>query len=243
MTATDSCRSASLPRTAIAGTVLLALLPATVWSDNPTTGKASPAIEKRRAHWAFQPSRRPAVPRVRQAERARTAIDAFLLSRLEAKGISFSPDADRITLARRAYLDLWGVPPRPDEIDTFLADGRADAYEQLLDRLLASPHFGERWGRYWLDVVGYADTVGFDIDANNIILSEGKWKYRDYVIAAFNRDKPYNEFVTEQLAGDELVDWRNTAQFTPEIRDRLIATGFLRTARDQSHEPESNIPL
>ncbi|MBI1917202.1 MAG: DUF1553 domain-containing protein, partial [Planctomycetes bacterium] len=163
--------------------------------------------------------------------------------RLEAKGISFSPDADRITLARRAYLDLWGVPPHPEEIDTFLADSRADAYEQLLDRLLASPRFGERWGRHWLDVVGYADTIGFDIDSNNIILSEGKWRYRDYVIAAFNRDKPYNEFVTEQLAGDELVDWRNAPRFTPKIRERLIATGFLRTARDQSHEPESNIPL
>src|SRR6266542_4894109 len=243
MTATDSCRSASLPRAALAGTVLLALLLGPARSDNPPTGKTAPAIEKRRAHWAFQPSRRPALPRVQETKRARTALDAFLLSRLEAKGISFSSDADPITLARRAYLDLWGIPPRPDEIDTFLADSRPDAYERLLDRLLASPRFGERWGRHWLDVVGYADTIGFDIDANNIILSEGKWRYRDYVIAAFNRDKPYNEFITEQLAGDELVDWRNAARFTPEIRERLIATGFLRTARDQSHEPESNIPL
>ena len=197
MTATDCCRSASLPRAVIAGTVLLALLAVPARSDNPPPGKAPPASEKRRVHWAFQPSRRPVVAQVRETERARTAIDAFLLSRLEAKGISFSPDADRITLARRAYLDLWGVPPRPDEIDTFLADGRADAYEHLLNRLLASPHFGERWGRHWLDVVGYADTVGFDIDANNIILSEGKWKYRDDVIPAFNRDKPYDEFITE----------------------------------------------
>src|SRR3954451_25168623 len=130
MTATDSRRSASLPRAAFAGTVLLALLPVPARSDNPSSGKTSPAIEKRRAHWAFQPSRRPEVPRVRATERARTALDAFLLSRLEAKGISFSPDADRIPLARRATLDLWGVPPRPDEIDTFLADSRPDAYER-----------------------------------------------------------------------------------------------------------------
>jgi hypothetical protein len=154
-----------------------------------------------------------------------------------------SPDADRTTLLRRAYLDLIGVPPAPEEVGAFLADDRPDAYERLLDRLLASPHFGERWGRHWLDVAGYADTVGFDIGDNTIIQSEGKWRYRDYVIAAFNQDKPYNRFVTEQLAGDELVDWRNAPRFTPEIRELLIATGFLRTARDVTHEPESNIPL
>jgi uncharacterized protein DUF1553/uncharacterized protein DUF1549 len=124
-----------------------------------------------------------------------------------------------------------------------LADGRPDAFEQLLDRLLASPRFGERWGRHWLDVVGYADTVGFDIDANLIIMSEGKWRYRDYVIAAFNKDVPYDQFIREQVAGDELVDWRRAAKFTPALRDSLIATGFLRNARDESHEPESNIPL
>ncbi len=124
-----------------------------------------------------------------------------------------------------------------------MADRSPDAFARRVDRLLASPRFGERWGRHWLDVVGYADTVGFDTDANNLILSDGKWKYRDYVIAAFNADKPYDRFLTEQLAGDELVDWRHAPHFTPEIRDDLIATGYLRTARDQTHEPESNIPL
>jgi hypothetical protein len=113
----------------------------------------------------------------------------------------------------------------------------------LLDRLLASPQFGERWGRHWLDVVGYTDTVGFDVDATTVIQSEGKWRYRDYVISAFNQDKSFARFVTEQVAGDELFDWRHAAHFTPEMRELLIATGYLRTARDESHEPESNIPL
>ncbi len=203
----------------------------------------APARGEQPLHWAFRPPSHPAVPTVRHTDQARTPVDAFLLARLEAAGLTFSPDADRVTLLRRAYLDLWGLPPSPDEVDAFLADGRPDAYERLLDRLLASPHFGERWGRHWLDVVGYADTVGFDTDANNIIQSEGKWRYRDYVIAAFNHDKRYDRFVTEQLAGDELVDWRHAAAFTPEMRGLLTATGYLRTARDQSHEPESNIPL
>src|SRR5256885_12339589 len=152
-------------------------------------------MEKSKPPGASQPCGRPAPPAVRQAERARTAIDVFLLSRLEAKGISFSPDADRLTLARRAYLDLWGLPPCPEEMDAFLADRRPDAYERLLDRLLASPHFGERWGRHWLDAAGYADTVGFDIDANLIIMSEGKWRYRDHVISAFNKDMPHGQFL------------------------------------------------
>jgi hypothetical protein len=175
--------------------------------------------------------------------RARTPIDAFLLARLEAKGLGCSPEADRITLMRRAYLDLWGLPPAPADVDAFRADDRPDAFERLVDRLLASPHFGERWGRHWLDVVGYADTVGFDFDFNLVIQPEGKWRYRDYVIAAFNQDLPYDQFVREQLAGDEMVDWRHARTYTPEIRDHLIATGLLRNARDETHEPESNIPL
>ena len=174
---------------------------------------------------------------------AQTPIDAFLLAKLREKNLALSPPADRPTLLRRAYLDLHGLPPTPQEVAEFVADAAPDAFARRIDRLLASPRFGERWGRHWLDVVGYADTVGFDTDANGIILSAGKWKYRDYVISAFNADKPYDRFLTEQLAGDELVDWRHAPHFTPEIRDDLIATGFLRTARDQSHEPESNIPL
>jgi hypothetical protein len=223
-------RRAFLPAGALALVVLAALALAPARGEGPQ-------------HWAFRPPARPAVPAVRHADRARTAVDAFLLARLEAAGLTFSPDADRLTLLRRAHLDLLGLPPSPDQVDAFAADDRPDAYERLLDRLLASPHFGERWGRHWLDVVGYVDTVGFDTDANNIILAEGKYGYRDYVVAAFNRDLPYGRFVTEQLAGDELVDWRNAAAFTPQMRQLLTATGYLRTARDQTHEPESNIPL
>ena len=128
-------------------------------------------------------------------------------------------------------------------MEHFLSDTGPGAYERLVDDLLESSHFGERWGRHWLDVVGYADTVGFDQDSKLIVQTGGKWRYRDYVIRAFNEDKPYNQFVTEQLAGDEAVSWRDVDHFTPEIRDNLMATGFLRTARDQTHEPESNIPL
>jgi hypothetical protein len=204
---------------------------------------AQEVTDKDRQHWAYMLPLRPSIPTVQNAERVRTPIDAFVLVRLQAKGMTFSPDACRTTLIRRMYLDLLGLPPGPDAVDAFVADSRPDACERLLDLLLASPHFGERWGRHWLDVVGYADTVGFDTDATNIIQSEGKWRYRDYVIAAFNHDKPYDRFVTEQLAGDELDDWRNAPEFTPQIREHLIATGFLRTARDQTHEPESNIPL
>jgi hypothetical protein len=202
-----------------------------------------PYLAAEEVFWAFRPIGRPAIPKVLCLERMRTPIDAFVSARLEDKGLSFSPEADKPTLVRRAYLDLLGLPPSPEEVDAFVADGRPDAYERLIDRLLASPHFGERWGRHWLDVVGYADTVGFDVDANLILVSDGKWRYRDYVIAAFSHDKPYNRFVTEQLAGDEMVDWRNAPRFTPEIRELLIATGYLRTVRDQTHEPESNIPL
>jgi hypothetical protein len=204
---------------------------------------AAPTAEAGDQHWAFRPPARPPVPSVRHGDRIRTPVDAFLLTRLESRGLTFAADAEPSTLVRRACLDLVGLPPTLEELDAFLADCRPDAYERLLDRLLASPHFGERWGRHWLDVAGYTDTVGFDQDTNTILQSEGKWRYRDYVIAAFNDDMPYDHFVTEQLAGDELVDWRHAPQFTPEIRRLLTATGYLRTARDQTHEPESDIPL
>src|SRR5262249_11141503 len=168
--------------------------------------------------------------------------DSFLLARLESNGLGFSREADAATLVRRAYLDVIGLPPSPTEVDAYLADRAAGAFERLIVRLLASPHFGERWGRHWLDVAGYVDTVGFDPDATNIILAEGKWRYRDYVITALNQDKPYDRFITEQLAGDELFDWRRALRFTPEMREALIATGYLRTARDLTHEDVGVIP-
>lgn len=206
-------------------------------------GESAEVTARDKEHWAFQKLRRPAIPAPKKADRSQTAVDAFLLSQLESKGLGFSPPADRSTLLRRAFLDLHGLPPTPAELAAFLADRSPSAFARQVDRLLASPRFGERWGRHWLDVVGYADTVGFDSDANGIFVSEGKWKYRDYVIHAFNADKPFDRFLLEQLAGDELVDWRHAPRFTQEIREDLIATGYLRTARDQTHEPESNIPL
>src|SRR5262249_24076835 len=127
------------------------------------TGPLS-AADKDQQHWAFQRPTGPMIPKVRHVEQVRNPIDAFLLAKLENKGLTFSPDAQRVTLVRRAYLDLIRLPPAPEEVDAFLTDSRPDAYERLIDRLLASPHFGERWGRHWLDVAGYADTVGFDTD-------------------------------------------------------------------------------
>src|SRR5262249_9345778 len=145
---------------------------------------------------------------VQAAGRARTPVDAFLLARLRDKGLSFSAEADRVTLVRRATYDLTGLPPTPEEVDAFVHDDRPDAYERLVERLLASPHSGECWGRHWLDGAGYADTFGGDNDAAGIFVAEGKWRYRDWVVRACNADLPFDTFLTEQLAGDELDDWR-----------------------------------
>jgi len=206
----------------------------------PQLGSSIRAEDRR--FWSFQSLERPVPPRVAAADRVRTPIDAFLQARLERKGLSFSADADATTLVRRASLDLLGLPPSPEEVDAFVSDDRPGAFDRMVDRLLASPHVGERFGRHWLDVAGYVDTVGFDTDATNIITSEGKWRYRDYVIRAFNDDKPFDRFITEQLAGDELYDWRRAPRFTPEMRGALIATGYLRTARDMTHEDVGVIP-
>ncbi len=155
-----------------------------------------------RSFWSFQPIRRPAVPRVKNADRVRTPIDAFLLTKLEEKGLGFSPEADKRTLLRRAYFDLLGLPPSPKDVEQFLADDAPNAYEKLIDRLLAAPQYGERWGRHWLDVAGYADSEGF---SGEDPLRPSAFRYRDYVIRSFNADKPLDQFIVEQLAGDELV--------------------------------------
>jgi hypothetical protein len=165
-------------------------------------------------HWAFRPVVRPPVPSVNNRPWVRNPIDAFVLARLEKEGISPSPEADRVTLIRRANLDLLGLPPTPDEVDAFVRDTRPDAYERLVDRLLASPHYGERWGRHWLDLARYADSNGFNIDAPRAV-----WKYRDWVIDALNRDLPFDQFAIEQVAGDLLPG--------ATAGDR-IATGFHR---------------
>ena len=169
------------------------------------------------SHWAFIPPRRPAVPEVAKPGWARNPIDRFILARLERAGLAPSPEADRATLLRRLSLDLIGLPPSPEEVDAFLADRSAGAYERAVDRLLASPHFGERWARPWLDQARYADSNGYNIDAPRSI-----WKYRDWVIAAFNADMPFDQFTIDQIAGD----LRPGASLGPRI-----ATGFHRNTQ------------
>jgi hypothetical protein len=196
-----------------------------------------------RRFWAFQKPIRPPVPQVRHRDRVRTPIDAFILAKLEEKGLTLAPDADRLALIRRAALDLLGLPPSPEQVETFLADTRPDAYERLIDRLLASPHYGERWGRHWLDAAGYADTIGGDNDPGQAFLRESMWRYRDYVVRSLNDDKPYNRFLMEQLAGDEMEDWRSAPTLTPHHQELLVATGLLRTSVDHTFEDELNRPF
>jgi hypothetical protein len=167
-------------------------------------------------HWAFIAPVRPSVPVV-QTEGARNPIDAFILTRLEKEHIPPSPAADRVTLIRRLSLDLRGLPPAPDEVDQFLNDSGPGAYERLVERFLASPQYGERWGRHWLDVARYADSNGYSIDAPRSI-----WRYRDWVIDALNHDMPFDEFVVEQLAGDLLPN---------ATLEQKIATGFHRNTQ------------
>jgi mono/diheme cytochrome c family protein len=189
-----------------------------------------------RRYWAFQPVKRPAVPRVASAK---NPIDAFLLAELTEKGLSFAPPAGKVALLRRVTLDLIGLPPTPDEIDAFTKDTSPDAYEKVVERLLASPHYGERWARHWLDVAGYADSEGGS-PADPV--RTNAWQYRDYVIRAFNADKPFDRFIKEQLAGDELVKppYRN---LSPEDLDALTATGFLRSAPDGTASPAADQKL
>ncbi len=184
--------------------------------------------EEERGYWAFQPVRRPALPVVRNADRVRTPIDNFLLSELESRGLDFSLQADRATLARRLSFDLLGLPLAPDRVATFVKSEAPDAYDRLVEELLAAPEYGERWARHWLDTAGYADSDGYTENDR-----ERPWafRYRDYVIRALNRDKSFNEFIVEQLAGDELVA-QPYQNLNVEDVERLTASGFLRTAPD-----------
>ncbi|MFO0907843.1 MAG: PSD1 and planctomycete cytochrome C domain-containing protein [Isosphaeraceae bacterium] len=169
-----------------------------------------------RQHWAFVPPVRPALPTVANPGWIKTPVDAFVLSRLEAEGLKPSPEADRTTLIRRVSLDLIGLPPTPEEVDAFVADTRPDAYERLVARLLDSPHYGERWGRLWLDAARYADSDGYEKDKSRQV-----WFYRDWVINALNRDQPYNDFIIDQIAGD----------LRPQAtQDQIVATGYLRNS-------------
>ena len=160
-------------------------------------------------------------------------IDRFLLAALRRKGLSFAPPADRRTLLRRVTYDLIGLPPTPQETREFLTDTRPDAYARVVDRLLADPRYGEQWARHWLDTAGYADSEGI-LEEDRI--RPNAWRYRDYVIRSLNADKPYDRFLREQIAGDELTDFRHVSQWTPDIEEAITATGFLRTAVDATRD-------
>ncbi len=207
----------------------------------PTSAEQGKVTEKDRDFWSFRVLSRPQTPGVTHA--AANPVDAFLRSRLQAKNLGYAPPADRRALIRRVWFDLAGLPPPPADVDAFVASSDAAAYEKLVDGLLGSPHFGERWGRHWLDAAGYADVHGIDSNVSIIRSGEGKWRYRDWVVRAYNEDKPYDEFLREQIAGDEVDDWRGAKTFTPKTIGRLEATGFLRTAADDTDVAELDIAL
>ncbi|MFM8816316.1 MAG: DUF1549 domain-containing protein, partial [Phycisphaerales bacterium] len=170
-------------------------------------GVAAAVVEQRARKardtwWSWRPLSDAALPEVADASWVRTPVDRFILAKLEAAGIRPAPEASRAALIRRATLDLTGLPPTPEDVAAFEADTRPDAYERLIDRLLESPEHGVHWARHWLDLVRYADTNGFERDSDKV----SAWKYRDWVVQAINDDMPYDRFVLEQLAGDELPD-------------------------------------
>ena len=186
-------------------------------------GRPDPLVDdKDRQHWAFQPP-----VKVSNA----SSIDFFISRKLNAKGLGFSPEADRDILIRRAFNDLTGLPPNLSEWKRWRGAEETDWYERMIDSLLASPRYGERWGRYWLDLAGYADSEG---GVSSDPVRKVAWKYRDYVIHSFNEDKPYDRFLLEQLAGDELVDFEDKDSVTEDVVETLVATGFLRLGIDQT---------
>ena len=207
------------------------------WIDaGATTARAEPETlaagdtftEEERKHWSFQPITKPLIPDVTHSEFVRTPVDSFLLAKLESQGLSFSPEADRETLLRRVYFDLTGLPPSIEAIDKFVADESPEAWSTVVEELLSSTAYGERWARHWLDVAGYADSDGYTTQDKE---RKWAWKYRDYVIRSFIADKPWNQFLVEQLAGDELLT-PPYQDLNAEQADQLIATGFLRMCPD-----------
>ncbi|HLY09222.1 MAG TPA: PSD1 and planctomycete cytochrome C domain-containing protein [Planctomycetota bacterium] len=199
----------------------------TMGAPDPRAAASAPAkpridVAEARRRWPFCPVAEPALPAVRDTVWARTPVDGFILAKLEEKGIRPAPDADPRTLIRRVTYDLTGLPPTPEEIDAFLSDASSDAFRRVVDRLLASPAYGERWGRHWLDVARYSDAAG---DNSDYPIPQ-MYKYRNYVLAAFNEDKPYDRFIREQIAGDLLP-----ARDADERKTNLIATGYLANAR------------
>ncbi len=185
------------------------------WIDGGAPWPVTSSAVQPKVHWSFQPVRPPKVPPVKRTKWIRNPIDHFVVARLQRERMKPSPEADRATLIRRLHLDLMGLPPTPDQVDAFLNDKQDDAYERLVDDLLASPHFGERWGRHWLDLARYADSAGYQIDR----VRPGAYLFRDWVVESFNRDQPFDEFTIEQLAGDLIPN---------ATLSQKIATGFHR---------------
>ena len=201
------------------------------WIDQGANWPDSGADQKIEVptHWAYLKPVRPQLPRVKNQARVRNPIDRFILAKLEKEGLQPSPEADRATLLRRLYLDIIGLPPSVKEVDQFLADKSLNAYEKVVDRLLASPHYGERWARPWLDLARYADSNGYEADHPRVM-----WKYRDWAIDALNRDLPFDQFTIEQIAGDMLPG---------ATLDQRIATGFHRNTmvnQEGGIDPEEN---
>ncbi|HEV3167225.1 MAG TPA: DUF1549 and DUF1553 domain-containing protein [Isosphaeraceae bacterium] len=196
--------------------IMAAGLVSVALAEEPAVDPAAPPetfSAEQRSHWAYQPPHRPELPHVKDASWARNPIDRFILAQLEQMDFTHAPEADKVGLLRRVTYDLTGLPPTPQEVEAFLEDKRPVAYERVVVRLLASPRYGERWAQHWLDLAHYADSNGFEIDAER----PDAWRYRDWVIKALNADMPYDQFVTIQLAGDEVAAGDN---------DALIATGF-----------------
>lgn len=189
-------------------------VPMTATGDDTTTTPPPTQVADKN-YWAYRPVKRPALPTVKNAAWVKTPIDAFVLAQLEAMGLEPNPAADKVSLVRRAYYDLTGLPPTPEQVDEFVNDSSPTAWPRLIDKLLDSPHYGEKWGRHWLDVVRFAETNGYERDG----VKPHAWRFRDYVIKSFNDDKPFDCFAKEQLAGDELPD---------RSAETIVATGFHR---------------
>ncbi len=184
--------------------------------------------DRARRHWSYRKPAKHTPPLVKNRAQVRNPIDAFILQKLEAKNLRLNPEASREKLIRRAYFDVTGLPPSPEEVKAFAADSSPGSYEALVGRLLSSQHYGERWARHWLDAAGYADGNGFLGDEPRT----HAWKYRDWVIRALNRDMPYDQFVTQQLAGDQMAEWKMGEKLSADAVEKLTATGFLRLTPD-----------
>ncbi len=214
-----------------------ALLRDWITAGAPGIPSAEEAGQPGSDHWAFSTPQRPMPPRVVHENQVRTDVDRFILAELERRGGQLAAAASPTTLLRRVAIDLTGLPPTPEEIAAFLADTSPDAYRQMVDRYLASPRYGERWGQHWLDAAGYADSNGyFNADTDRPLA----YRYRDYVIRSFNDDKPFDQFLREQIAGDELSGFVPDGDVTPEMVEPLVATHFLRNAPDGTGESDGN---